>query len=118
MREKDIENIILEYLMYQNIFAWKNNTVGIYDKGKGVYRKNMNKYVINGVADVLGLLPDGRMLAIEVKTPKGRVSPSQQKFLDRVNKSGGVAFVARDLIDVVNKLKELKNDNQTKGVSE
>lgn len=117
MREKDIENIILEYLMYRSVFAWKNNTMGVYDKNRGTYRKNMNKYAINGVADILGVLPNGRMLAIEVKTPRGKVSPTQQKFIDRVNKEGGLAFVARDLETVVNKLKEHENENRTKRVS-
>lgn len=117
MSEKVIENLILEYLQMRNVFAWKNNTMGVYDKNRGTYRKNMNKYAINGVADILGVLPNGRMLAIEVKTPSGRVSPKQQKFLDRVNKEGGLAFVARDLEIVVNKLKEHEDDDRTKKLS-
>ena len=118
MREKEIENLILEYLGYRNIFAWKNNTMGVYDKNRGTYRRNMNKYAINGVADILGVLPCGRMLAIEVKTPRGRVSPKQQSFIDRVNKEGGLAFVARGLEEVVIKLKEYSNERGTKDISE
>ena len=112
MREKEIENLILEYLKLRNIFAWKNNTMGVYDKNRGTYRKNMNKYAINGVADILGVLPDGKFLAIEVKTPKGKVSPAQQNFLDRVNKENGLAFVARGLEEVVTKIKEYNNEQR------
>lgn len=57
-----------------------------------------------GVSDILGVLPDGKFLAIEVKTPTGRVSDHQQKFIDKVNASGGVAFVARSLDDVLDTL--------------
>lgn len=33
--------------------------------------------------------------AVEVKTPKGRVTEEQQRFLDFVKRSGGIAGVAR-----------------------
>lgn len=53
-----------------------------------------------GCADVLGQLRDGRLLAVEVKAAGGRLRPEQTAFLVRVNQSGGVAFVARSLVDV------------------
>lgn len=52
-----------------------------------------------GVSDIIGC-HNGRFLAIEIKTEKGRVTPHQQRFLDRVNEAGGVAFVARSIEDV------------------
>ena len=52
-----------------------------------------------GVADIIGC-HDGRMFAIEIKTEKGRVTPYQQRFIDRVNDAGGLAFVARSIEDV------------------
>lgn len=54
-----------------------------------------------GCPDVLGQLTDGRLLGVEVKAPKGRPSPEQVAFLVRINQSGGVAFVARNCLDVV-----------------
>ena len=57
-----------------------------------------------GCPDVLGQLKDGRFLGVEVKAPKGRASPEQTLFLDRIRCAGGVAFVARDLRDVVREL--------------
>jgi len=53
-----------------------------------------------GVSDIIGC-KDGRMIAIEIKTPAGKVTPYQQRFIDRVNAAGGLAFVARSIEDVV-----------------
>ncbi len=60
-----------------------------------------------GCPDVLGQLKDGRLLGCEVKGPTGRLRTEQAVFLDRVRAAGGVAFVARDLRDVVRELKEM-----------
>jgi hypothetical protein len=57
-----------------------------------------------GCPDVLGQLQDGRLLGVEVKAAKGRASPEQVAFLERINQAGGVAFVARDLRDVLREL--------------
>jgi hypothetical protein len=48
-----------------------------------------------GSSDIIGLLPDGKFLAVEVKTPHGRLSPEQSAFLEKVRGLGGVAIVAR-----------------------
>ena len=56
-----------------------------------------------GISDVLGCY-QGRFLAIEIKKHGGRVSPDQQKFIDRVNDEGGIAFVAWSVDDVVKRL--------------
>jgi hypothetical protein len=58
-----------------------------------------------GCPDVLGQLNDGRLLGVEVKAAKGRVSPEQAIFLERIRAAGGVAFVARDCRDVFVNLK-------------
>jgi hypothetical protein len=57
-----------------------------------------------GCPDVLGQLTDGRLLGVEVKAAKGRTSLEQVAFMQRINRAGGVAFVARDLRDVVREL--------------
>lgn len=38
--------------------------------------------------------------AVEVKTPRGRISDAQQKFIDLVRSAGGRAGVARSVEDV------------------
>lgn len=53
-----------------------------------------------GCSDILGMLKDGRLLAVECKAQKGRLRPEQAEFLSLVRKFGGVAFVAHDCLDV------------------
>lgn len=103
--EKAIETAILDWLKFvPNCFAWKNNSTGVYDVKAGCFRKNKNKHVINGVADILGVYK-GRILALEVKTPENKDRPQEQvDFLEMIRKHGGIAYFvmsveeARDLI--------------------
>lgn len=108
MLEKDIENLVLEWLSWKGIFAWKNQSVGVYDSRKKVYRKSKNKYHINGVSDILGILPDGKHLAIEIKTPqrKNTTSDDQQLFIDSINAFNGIGFVAWTLDMVIERLEK------------
>jgi len=53
-----------------------------------------------GISDIIGC-HQGRMVAIEIKAPRGTVSPFQQAFLDSVVAAGGIAFVARSIDDVI-----------------
>jgi len=66
------------------------------------------RYGWRGCSDVLGQLTDGRLLAVEVKAPGGRLRPEQADFLDRVRNAGGVAFVARNCADVARELNQQK----------
>lgn len=100
MKEKQIENQILMYLYIKRIFAWKNQSTGIYDPKKKIFRKPMNRFHINGVADILGILPDGKLLAIEVKTPTNKPTECQKAFLEKAKELGAIAFVARSILDV------------------
>ena len=54
-----------------------------------------------GCSDVLGMMKDGRLLAVECKAKGGRLRPEQAAFLDLVRRFGGVAFVAYDCRDVL-----------------
>jgi len=67
------------------------------------------RFGFTGCPDVLGQLRDGRLLGVEVKAPKGRVSTEQAVMLERIAGAGGVSFVARDCRDVY---RELKGQNQ------
>ncbi len=63
------------------------------------------RYGFKGCSDVLGMLKDGRFLACEVKAPGGRLRPEQADFLELVRQHGGVAFMARNALDVLAALK-------------
>ena len=98
MSENEITKSILEYLHWNKIFAWRQNTSPIYDTVTGGYRR-MPAGSLKGVSDILGCYK-GKMLAIECKTVKGKLSKHQKEFIDNVNKAGGIGFVARNLEDV------------------
>lgn len=59
------------------------------------------KFAFVGCPDLLGQLPDGRLLAIEVKRPSGRVTEAQAAFLEKAEHYGALAFVARSVDDVL-----------------
>lgn len=46
-------------------------------------------------------------MAIEVKAVNGKLTPEQDRFLTQVTAAGHIAIVARSVLDVYNKLKEL-----------
>lgn len=83
-----LTNSIRSLLKSAGVWHWKNWGGGFGQKG---------------VSDLLGCWR-GRMLAIEVKTPTGRITLDQQRFLDNVNAAGGIGFVARDIETVIEKL--------------
>lgn len=66
------------------------------------------RFGFTGCPDLLGQLHDGRLLGVEVKAQAGRLRPEQAVFLERIRAAGGVAFVARDLRDVLRELETAK----------
>ena len=53
-----------------------------------------------GVPDIVGVLPGGRALYLEIKTDKGKLSEKQKNFLFNAQTSGAVATVVRSVEDV------------------
>ena len=107
MNETSIKNQILDYLTLRGIFVWLNNTAGNFNKKTQSYYKNPR--LLSGVSDILGVLPDGKILAIEVKSDevknkkgefKNNLSDYQIDFLNKISASGGIAFMAREIDDV------------------
>jgi hypothetical protein len=96
--EGRIQLAILKKLKANSIFCWRNNNTNVYDPKLGGYRYNPS--LTKGVADILGVLPDGRFLAIEVKTPKGKLSKDQALWGKRVRENGGIYIVARSVGDI------------------
>ena len=50
-----------------------------------------------GVSDLIGWASGGRFAAVEVKTPRGRLTDEQAAFIELVRRSGGLAGVARSV---------------------
>lgn len=83
--------------------AWRNN-VGVVERADGI---PLRFGLAPGSSDIIGIYK-GKFLAIEVKTPTGRVTAEQSVFLATVKAHGGLAGVCRSLDDAL-KLLELKN---------
>jgi penicillin-binding protein-related factor A (putative recombinase) len=97
IKEQVIETQIRSFLSAKRIFHWKAKTVGTFDPTKKVFRKNAGYR--KGVSDIIGIF-NGRALAIEVKSEKGRLSDEQKEFQHEFRLNGGIAFVARSVEDV------------------
>ena len=95
LREKQIQNDILrEFGTLPWLRIWRANT-GVARIGDRVVR-----FGVPGQADLTGILPDGRRLEIEVKSPTGRQSPDQQAYQRIIEKFNGVYILARSVEDV------------------
>ena len=53
-----------------------------------------------GWPDLIVLAPGGRLLLIELKTAKGKVSPRQQEVFDAIERLGHTVHLARSVGDV------------------
>jgi hypothetical protein len=93
--EGRVKAAVLRYLQRRGVFCW-NNPTGAVRIAPGRWLSFGKK----GSADIIGILPGGRFLAVEVKAPQGRLSPEQREFLERVSALGGMAFVAKSAADV------------------
>jgi penicillin-binding protein-related factor A (putative recombinase) len=99
--EKEIETSILQYLsILPECFAFKNQSIAVFDPTKKTFRKAKSKFLINGTSDILGVFR-GKFLAIEVKRPSNKVrSADQDNFIENIKIHGGVAFYATSIEDV------------------
>jgi len=80
--------------------AWRVNTQGVPLHGKGQAGK-FRPAPCKGVSDILAVLtPTGQMMAIEVKSKKGRATDEQRAFIESIKKSGGIALIARSVEEV------------------
>lgn len=62
-----------------------------------------------GASDLVGIVaPHGRFLALEVKSPKGRVRPEQEAFLEMIRGLGGVGRVVRSVAEAEQALAEAR----------
>jgi len=92
--EKFLQNTIIDWLNTNTAgMFWQNDSVGI----KG--RKRCNRYRPNGVSDILGCIT-GQSIAIEVKSPTGKLLESQLQFSQRFRRAGGEYYVIRSLEDL------------------
>jgi hypothetical protein len=75
------------------------NTLGIFN-----YKNHGGLGSAPGLPDITGVLKDGRGFWIEVKTDMGVLSDKQKRFIENIKSAGGIAFVARNIEDVITNL--------------
>jgi hypothetical protein len=96
----------LDWLKAHQILAWRNNSTGVRRADRNG-RTFWSFTGLKGVSDILGCLAGGRLLAIEVKLPQGRVTEEQEWFLSTVQALGGLAGVVRTIPDLERLLSSL-----------
>lgn len=77
------------------LVLWRNN-VGLAEHWDGKAVQRVRYGLAPGSADLVGLC-DGRFIALEVKTPKGRTTPDQEQWIELVRCAGGFAAVVRSV---------------------
>jgi len=93
--EGKIKTDCLRYLEKRGFFVWNNPT--------GTVRIAPDRWIHfgrKGSSDIIGVMPDGRFLAVEVKAAHGRLSSEQSEFLEKVRGLGGVAVLARSFYEL------------------
>lgn len=87
--EHDIQNLIRLALSERGIISWRNHTFALKDKDGRLVRGGL----CVGSSDIIGIMPDGRFLAIEVKKPGKKPTPEQLNFIEVIRRHGGIAGV-------------------------
>lgn len=97
MREQNVQAACLVALSEAGCLVWRQDT--------GAYRAPSGALVRYGLcvgsSDIIGVAPDGRFLAVEVKNDKGRATDAQLRFIAAVQAAGGRAGIARSAADAV-----------------
>lgn len=99
--EQQIKKAIADYLRIKKYIVINHRNVGIKKPNGSFIPLPAGE---KGISDLLACSPEGRFIAIEVKRPGGTVSPDQREFIERINKKGGLAFVAYSIDDAMAKI--------------
>jgi hypothetical protein len=99
--EGRVKAACLRYLEKRGIKAWNNPSGAVH-----IAPDRWLHFGKKGNADILGILPGGRFLAVECKAAHGRLSPEQREFLADIKSLGGFAVVAKSWQDIDQALRE------------
>jgi hypothetical protein len=98
--EADLLQQCRQVLQALGVFHWRTNCGAALAETNG-RRRYIRFTSMSGVADLIGILPGGRMLAVETKSRRGRLRPAQAVFLDEVRRAGGVGVVVTDISELL-----------------
>jgi hypothetical protein len=101
--ESDILRAIMSLLKHHPKVAshWRINSGTFAERNRDGSTRYIRANTARGMSDIMGVLRDGRTLAIEVKSRTGRMRPGQEEFLQTIRQAGGVAGVCRSVDDAV-----------------
>jgi hypothetical protein len=77
--------------------CWRQNSGTFQERNRDGSVRYIRANTAKGMSDIMGILKDGRTLAIEVKSATGRMRPGQEEFLATIRQAGGVAGVCRSV---------------------
>ena len=99
--EQGIVRACLDLLRLRGIFCWRQKCGGVSLQVGADHRERFVRFTsINGVSDIIGVLPGGRIICVECKRPGGRLTPDQIEFQNAVRRRGGLALVIYDDADL------------------
>lgn len=101
--EQEILRQCLQWLRLHRVFAWRQNQGAMTGTHKGK-RWHLQFAGVEGISDIIGVLPGGRFLAAECKRAGNKPTPTQTAFLEDVNRRGGVGIVVRSVDELAEQL--------------
>ena len=94
MNESALVKICILWLGYKRIFCYRQNSgAGITPSGRFI------RYGKVGSPDIIAVI-GGKYIGIECKIGKGRQSPSQIEFQEKLENAGGEYWIVRQLEDL------------------
>ena len=112
--ETQIQRKIMLCLSEAGCTVWRNETKRAW-VGKVIHQSGnqvtiaMAQMILFGIAigssDIVGISPNGKFLAVEVKTATGRATKEQLAFIEAVRAAGGIAGIARTPEEAINLIK-------------
>lgn len=94
MKEGDLQRLIMIRLSELNCMIMRNNT-GFFLTLDG--KRKVQAGLGAGSSDLIGLTPDGRFIAPEIKTKTGRPTAQQLRFISAVKDHNGLAGIVRSI---------------------
>ena len=93
-KEAPVLRACLKWLKKKGVWAYRQNTGTLWAGGQPI------SFGCPGAGDITGILPDGRRLEVECKSPTGRQSAKQKEFEARIKENNGVYILARSVEDL------------------
>ena len=101
IKEGVIVNSCIRALFAIGCYVWRNNTGAYKPKDSGRFIK----YGKKGSADIIGVMPGGKFIAVECKAGKNPQSQDQILFQQRIEEKGGVYILAHSADELLEALK-------------